>query len=172
MINYYEWKSYILKKINNTNYVIGDNKYTEFYWPESDNFEKLTELFIEKNNNVFKCYTLGFTTSEEIEKFIENSDNIGIYYITKSDNDTRYKFLMRFIDFDKPGLQRKSAEEFYQNDKEELSNGNTTIEDIKTQMSKVNGLRFIYVKRKSPESSNLRIERELTDGEFIYVRPE
>lgn len=174
-MTYDEWKSYITEKINiNTQKIISNDPTTKFYWPESNNFKKLTEPFAKENNNVFKCYTTGFSTSEEIENFIENSNNIGIYYIAKYIDDPLYKFHMRFIDFDNHGLTGISAEEYYQQNKEEFFNCNTTIKNIKEQMNDIENLDFIYIqRRKAIDSENsalsLYIETELTDGNMIYV---
>lgn len=166
-MNYEDWKLSILKKIQSDTQG-GLN--LELYWPESNNFKKINSPFVRENNKIYCCKTLGASTQEEVENFIENSSNIGIYYIEKS-NDLTYGFKIRVIDFDQDELTGVTVEDFYEKNSKELSSATTTIEEIKEKMSEVKDLDFIYVKTRKKINSDptLCIQKFVTDGDMIYV---
>lgn len=163
-MTYNEWKSKISESIVDV----------EFYWPESNNFEKLTKSFLRKNDSVYKCKTLGAVNEEEVEDFIENSDNIGIYYIKKTDHFD-YKFYIRLIDFNNDELSPVTVEDYFLANEEELTNASTTVDEIREKVDKVEGLDLIFIKKmkkkRTPDIDTMHIfiVSELTDGNMIYV---
>ncbi|MFW5804798.1 MAG: hypothetical protein ACOCWG_06165 [bacterium] len=164
-MDYNEWKSSIMER-----YDLSEST-DEFYWPENDNFTKLTEPFVNVNDNVFCCKTLGaYDDKEELESFIENSSNIGILYIVK--NTTTNQYRIRVIDFDNDKLSPISVEDYYENNKKNFTGPSaTTFDELKEKVNDIKYLDFIFIKRATNYNGNYNISivKVLTDGNMIYV---
>jgi hypothetical protein len=145
------------------------------YYPKSLNFMPVTSPWFMFNDKVYEVKTRAVHDEAELEAYLDNHPDVALYYVSVSTEGTMRMFA-RFAHIDTDYRSPITIEEFYEKHKDTLHSTNIengTLEGLKSQMEKVNGLDTIkYVSkliRFIGQPANLQIKTALTDGEFIYV---
>ena len=145
------------------------------YYPKSLNFMPVASPWFMFNDKVYEVKTRAVHDEAELEAYLDNHPDVALYYVSVSTEGTMRMFA-RFAHIDTDYLSPITIEEFYEKHKDTLHSTNIengTLEGLKSQMEKVNGLDTIkYVSkliRFIGQPANLQIKTAVTDGEFIYV---
>ena len=145
------------------------------YYPKSLNFMPVTSPWFMFNDKVYEVKTRAVHNEAELEAYLDNHSDIALYYVSISTEGTMRMFA-RFAHIDTDYRSPITIEEFYEKHKDTLHSTNLengTLEGLKSQMEKVNGLDTIMYMSKIirfiGQPANLQIEKLITDGEFIYV---
>jgi len=144
---------------------------SEPYYPTSLNFMPVTSPVFMFNDKVYEVKTRAVHDEAELEAYLDNHSDVALYYVSVSTEGTMRMFA-RFAHIDTDYRSPITIEEFYEKHKDVLHDGGT-LEGLKSQMEKVNGLdKITYVSkiiRFIGQPANLQIKTALTDGEFVYV---
>ena len=145
------------------------------YYPKSLNFMPVTSPWFMFNDKVYEVKTRAVHDEAELEAYLDNHPDVALYYVSVS-TEGAMRMFARFAHIDTDYLSPITIEEFYEKHKDTLHSTNLeygTLEGLKSQMEKVNGLDTIKYLSKLVrfigQPANLQIKTALTDGEFIYV---
>jgi hypothetical protein len=148
----------------------------EPYFPQSLNFLPVKSPCFMVNDKVHSVETRRFKDESELETYLDNTPNIGLYYAGRSTEASSF-FVARIAHIDTDHLSPLTIEEFYEKHKDVLHEANAecgTLEGLKSQMQKVNGLGMIQYLTKFiagvGQPISIRIKNLITDGSFVYLK--
>jgi len=146
----------------------------EPYYPKSLNFMPVTSPVFMFNDNVYEVKTRAVKDEAELEAYLDTTPNVALYYAGRQTDASM--FVARFAHIDTEYRSPITIEEFYEKHKDVLHDGDATsgtLKGLKSQMEKVNGLDAILYTSKIikfiGQPASLKIEKLITDGEFVYV---
>ena len=154
---------------------LSGNIASEPYYPKSLNFMPVTSPVFMFNDKVYEVKTRAVHDIPELEAYLDNHPDVALYYVSVSTEGTMRMFA-RFAHIDTDYRSPITIEEFYEKHKDVLHEGDAdsgTLEGLKSQMEKVNGLDSIFytskIVRFIGQPASLKIEKALTDGKLVYV---
>ena len=148
---------------------------TKPYYPKSLNFMPVTSPVFMFNDKVYEVKTRAVKDEAELEAYLDNHSDVALYYVSVSTEGTMRMFA-RFAHIDTDYRSPITIEEFYEKHKDVLHEGDAdsgTLEGLKSQMEKVNGIDAILYTSKIirfiGQPASLKIEKLVTDGKVVYV---
>ena len=150
------------------------------YYPKSLNFMPVTSAVFTVNDKVYEVKTRSANTEAvdeaELEAYLDNHSDVALYYVAVSTTGGIFRMHARFAHIDTDYRSPITIEEFYEKHKDVLHEGDAdsgTLEGLKSQMEKVNGLDSIFytskIVRFIGQPASLKIEKVITDGKLVYV---
>jgi hypothetical protein len=145
------------------------------YYPKSLNFMPVTSPCFMFNDKVYEVKTRAVKDEVELETYLDNHSDVALYYVSVS-TEGAMRMFARFAHIDTDYRSPITIEEFCEKHKDVLHDANTecgTLAGLKFQMEKVNGIEPIFYLTKFisgiGQPINLRMEKLITDGKFVYV---
>ena len=154
---------------------LSGNIATKPYYPKSLNFMPVASPWFMFNDKVYEVKTRAVHDEAELEAYLDNHPDVALYYVSVS-TEGAMRMFARFAHIDTDYRSPITIEEFYEKHKDVLYEGDAdsgTLEGLKSQMEKVNGLDSIFytskIVRFIGQPASLKIEKALTDGKLVYV---
>lgn len=174
------WFAHIKTLNHSTEYTRADgskfSKVTfEPYFPKSLNFLPVKSMCFMVNEKVYGVTTRRIKDEVELEEYLDSTPNIALYYAGRSTESSSF-FVARIANIDTDHLSPLTIEEFYEKHKDVLHKAHVssgTLAGLKSQMERVNELGMIFYMTQFihgiGQPINLRMEKLITDGKFVYV---
>ena len=132
---------------------------TKPYYPKSLNFMPVTSPVFMFNDKVYEVKTRAVKDEAELEAYLDNHSDVALYYVSVS-TEGAMRMFARFAHIDTDVLHEGHAD-------------SGTLEGLKSQMEKVNGIDAILYTSKIirfiGQPASLKIEKLVTDGKVVYV---
>jgi len=148
---------------------------SEPYYPKSLNFMPVTSPWFMFNDKVYEVKTRAVHDEAELEAYLDNHSDVALYYVSVSTEGTMRMFA-RFAHIDTDYRSPITIEEFYEKHKDVLHDGDATsgtLEGLKSQMEKVNGLEPILYTSKIirfiGQPANLQIKKRHSPMASLFM---
>ncbi len=173
-MNYDDWKvkvEEIFKKMQSA-----DTPYeTVPYFPKSQNFMPVVTPSFKINDHLYSVKSRRLTSIEELETFLETTENVALYYVAIAINSKAP--IVRYTIVEKEPLTGMTVDEFVKSfpENQKLNEYNKlygTVDGLRSQMSGILEIGEIYcltnINSNGVNPTSMRLDRIVTDGRLIY----